>query len=109
MKRLMQLQSITRRNRHEVHRQIVDTVLSLGGWVDDIRHYSNLMLTVQMTLPRGAYGALAASLGAIGVPLDLPPDLTASHRGNDEQSASLQVNFVHNEPDLKRPVPAVPG
>ena len=109
MRRLVQLQAITRQNRHEVNRFIFDTVSSLGGWIDDVQMYSNLMSTIRMTLPLGRYGEFAEALTDSGVPVDLPEHLAVSSEDTREQPASLQVTFVHNEPDLRREIPAVPG
>ncbi|MBD8894112.1 hypothetical protein [Roseibium litorale] len=109
MRRLVQIQSITRRNRHEVNRLIFDTVAGLGGWIDDVQMYSNIMSTIRLTLPRGRFADLAGTLSGNGVPVDLPASLKTDPAETSEQSASLQITFVHNEPDLRREIPAVPG
>ncbi|SHM75478.1 hypothetical protein [Roseibium suaedae] len=109
MRRLIQIQSITRRNRHEVNRLIFDTVAALGGWVDDVQMYSNIMSTIRLTLSLGRYSLLAETLAGSGIPIELPDSLKANPSETREQSASLQITFVHNEPDLRREIPAVPG
>lgn len=109
MRRLLQLQAITRQNRHEVNRFIFDTVSALGGWIDDVQMYSNLMSTIRMTLPRGRYGEFSQAMTDFGVSVELPEEFTAPLEEASEQPASLQVTFVHNEPDLRREIPAVPG
>ncbi|NVK33705.1 MAG: hypothetical protein HWE23_04435 [Rhodobacteraceae bacterium] len=109
MKRLIQMQAATRKNRFEVGRFVVDQIGALDGWVEDVQLYSNKMSTTRMTLPVGRYRDFVDALNAYGVPVELPDAFDVLPQESAERSASLQISFVHEEPDTSRPLPAVPG
>lgn len=109
MKRLLMLSAITRRERKDATSFVFDTVNALGGWIDDVQMYSNIMNNIRMTLPAGAYPKLFDLLNEGGIHIDQPRETTDTPDPAFEQMATLQITFVHNEPDLQREVPAVPG
>ncbi|MDH4442656.1 MAG: hypothetical protein QE284_20000 [Rhizobium sp.] len=117
MPALVMLTGVTRVERKLATLHVIDAVNRLGGWIDDIRLYSNLMSTIRLTLPAGAFGPLVAALATEGIAIDPLPDPgiapgpagATSADPRAEQSATLQLTFLHDEPDLRREVPAVPG
>ncbi|MHA7970116.1 hypothetical protein [Rhizobium sp. CAU 1783] len=109
MSGILMLSAVTRRERKDATSYVFDTINRLGGWIDDVQMYSNIMNTVRLTLRADAYPALFAALSEGGIVLD---DEVHGSSGSDpaaEQMATLQITFIHDEPDLKREVPAVPG
>lgn len=104
---LVMLTAVTRVERRLATQHVFDTVNRLGGWIDDTKMYSNLMNTIRLTLPAGAFADFAADLGENGITLEPPADLGGDPKA--ERKATLQLSFIHNEPDLRREVPAVPG
>lgn len=108
MQRLIMLSAVTRMPRHEATSLVFDTLNRLGGWVDDVRMYSNIMNTIRFTLPGEALPALVAALGDSHIAIDQDGMPTACPPGKDI-SGSLQITFIHDEPDLRRAIPAVPG
>ena len=76
--------------------------------------FSNIAITIRLSLPIGKLGDFRSRLGEAGVRLD---DASAEQSqiiardddGEAEITVSLNITFVHDEPDLRRPVPAVPG
>lgn len=109
MMRILMLTAVTRRERKEATSFVFDTVNALGGWIDDVQMYSNVMNTIRMTLAAGAYPALIAALRDGGIAVEAPPADPPGIQPEAERMATLQITFIHDEPDLKREVPAVPG
>eukprot|EP01032_Pedospumella_encystans_P007006 gene7005-8397_t len=54
------LSAVTRVERKAATSIVFDTVNRLGGWIDDVHMYSNLMNTIRLTLPAGAFAGLLA-------------------------------------------------
>lgn len=104
---LVMMTAVTRIERRLATQHVFDTVNRLGGWIDDVKMYSNLMNTIRLTLPAGAFTELAASLGEEGIVMEQPQ--APGGDPNAERMATLALTFVHDEPDLRREVPAVPG
>lgn len=109
MMRILMLNAVTRRERKDATSFVFDTVNDLGGWIDDVQMYSNLMNTIRLTLAAGAYPALIAALREGGIAVDEPGTDLAGKDPADERMATLQITFIHDEPDMRRDVPAVPG
>lgn len=109
MMRILMLNAVTRRERKDATSFVFDTVNGLGGWIDDVQMYSNLMNTIRLTLAAGAYPALIAALREGGIAVDEPAEDLAGTDSAVERMATLQITFIHDEPDMKRDVPAVPG
>lgn len=109
MTRILMLNAVTRRERKDATSFVFDTVNDLGGWIDDVQMYSNMMNTIRLTLAAGAYPALIAALREGGIAVDEPSEDLSSPDPAAERMATLQLTFIHDEPDMKREVPAVPG
>ena len=109
MMRILMLNAVTRRERKDATSFVFDTVNRLGGWIDDVQMYSNLMNTIRLTLAASACPALIAALREGDIAVDEPGEDLAGADSAVEHMATLQITFIHDEPDMKRDVPAVPG
>ncbi len=109
MSRLVMITAVTRQERRAATSFVFAAVQSLGGWIEDVQMYSNIMNTIRLVLPAGRFQALADTLSEAGISLDLPPELAQPANPDAERPATLQVTFVHNDPDLRREIPSVPG
>lgn len=109
MMRILMLNAVTRRERKDATSFVFDTVNDLGGWIDDVQMYSNLMNTIRLTLSAGAYPALVAALREGRIAVDEPGTDRAGNDPAAERMATLQITFIHDEPDMRRDMPAVPG
>ena len=113
--RIIMLTGVTHANRHQVTADINDAVVSSGGWVTDHTFFSNIATNFRMMLAPEGLARFRSLVIKAGVHLDdeseaALTDLIAKEKGlPDELPASLNVTFIHNEPDLRREVPAVPG
>lgn len=109
------LSGVTHENRHQVSADINDAVVAAGGWITDHTFFSNIATTFRAVLAPSGLAAFRDRIAAIGVHLDAESTeklaaLIENQRGLPEEiPASLNVTFIHDEPDLRREVPAVPG
>ena len=108
---MLLLSAVTRANRHEAFADIDDAIVALGGWVEGHSLFSNTAATFRLVLPGRAFGALVGRLDAIQVRLDAESRSVIASLGaaEAETAAALSVTFIHDEPELKREVPAVDG
>jgi len=86
------------------------------GWITDFTQFSNAALTVQFEMPQDRIPRLRPALASLplsltSASLEVLPRLECATASppSENVSGSLQVTFVHAEPDLRIPVPAVPG
>jgi hypothetical protein len=113
--RIIMLTGVTHANRHQVTADVNDAVVSSGGWVTDHTFFSNIATNFRMVLAPAGLARFHELVLKAGVHLDEESeaalaDLIAKEKGLPEElPASLNVTFIHNEPDLRREVPAVPG
>ncbi|KGF68606.1 hypothetical protein LL06_15395 [Hoeflea sp. BAL378] len=119
MKHLLMLSAVTRTNRHAAMRGIDDIVVSLGGWIEGHTLFSNIAATFRFVLPASALASFAGRVDALGVHIDQaglaalaarsPAGGEENEAGEAEVAGALSVTFVHDEPDLRREIPAIPG
>ena len=105
------LSCITSQERNAVTSIVFDCIHEMGGWVDDVRTYSNIMTTISFTITENKIRSFinALSTKQLAAQLNREDVNISSNPRNLERNGSLQITFVHNEPDLKRDVLAVPG
>ena len=87
-----------------------------GGWITDFHHFSNHSVCINFEIAARDVRALASALASIKLLLsDESADALARYRevappvGADEVAGTLQVSFIHDEPDLRIEVPPIPG
>lgn len=110
-KRLM-LEGISKRDRHQVIADIGAAVTSADGWVVNHTLFSNIAAAFQLSLPAGKLADFRAKLEAASVRLDAESLSRLEETTSPEDVdifVSLALTFIHNEPDLRREIPAVPG
>lgn len=109
------LAGVTRRDRHQATTAVIDAITDAGGWLADSTRFSNIAITLRFTIPAGSLAGWGAALAAAGVVLDDESRASLVDRGQTardpdvEVTAALSLTFIHNEPDLRQEVPAVPG
>ena len=108
MIRLVSLSAVTKVERHDATSCALDLINTLGGWVEDTQFFSNKMVTIRFVLPQGKIAELIEMLELEHVHCELAFPFVV-HDGQAEQPGSIQLTFIHDEPDLVRPVPAIPG
>lgn len=111
----LRLSAITTAPRHAVVEGLT-AALGAVGWILDFRQFSNMALAVQFEVPPEGAARLRAALEGLPISLDAASGealarLERTPAGDlpDTVPGSVNVVFVHSEPDLRIPVPAVPG
>jgi hypothetical protein len=96
--------------------EALTAALGVVGWIVDFRQFSNMALAVQFEMPPASAAGLRRALEPLPLTLSAataealarlesaPPSTLP-----DPVPGSVSVTFVHSEPDLRIPVPAVPG
>jgi hypothetical protein len=108
---LIPLAAITRENRLIATDAAKDAISACGGWIDDFRMFSNKMTSIRFEMPAAQAGLLAETLEHAHVRLDPESHerLQAVAGRDGDVKLTLQITFIHDEPDLRREVLAVPG
>jgi len=113
------IQAVTRRPRIEMTALAERAVTDSGGWILDHHLFSNIAISLTFEIATASLARLLDELCATG--LELTSDshrhiaaLADGSRGTgvtDDGGITgyLQITFVHDEPDLRRDVPAIPG
>ena len=86
----------------------MDTIVAQGGWVEDVRLYSNIMTKINLVIPANKIAGFVSALNGQGIHVEAAADAVKA-AGDAEARLSLQLTFIHNEPDLIREIPQVPG
>ncbi|MGI9417941.1 MAG: hypothetical protein ACR2RA_08905 [Geminicoccaceae bacterium] len=111
----LMISGVTRADRHQVTAGVNDAISAAGGWVINHTLFSNIAITIQFSLPSPRLDEFRERLVTANVKLD--DDSLAEIRTMAEKhfpkpidvTATLNITFIHNEPDLRREIPAIPG
>jgi hypothetical protein len=108
------LNGVSRSERQSVISAATEAVQRAGGWVEDVHFFSNLAVNLRCVIAASDAGVLGEELINLGIGLGRD-DMVALQRvaaglsKADELTFSVQITFVHREPDLRRHIPSVPG
>lgn len=108
------LNGVTRSERQVAISSASQAVQDSGGWIDDVHFFSNVSINIRCVVPAGGANRLLDGLASLPLGLD-EAEMAAFARSasgfssGEELEFSLQITFVHDEPDLRRHVASVPG
>lgn len=110
----LRLDGFTKAERIGMTARVSEAINQAGAWITDFHLYSNVLICINFEVPSTNLERLATSLQETGLNLSQESwkQLTLAIESNlegKELLGTLQITFVHNEPDLLREVPAVPG
>lgn len=115
----LQLNGMTTVERHTMIERVKAALGESGAYILDFHMFSNAVLVLQFEVPRDRLAQLGPAIAATGLRLEQrSQELLAAWakeskaRGAGEARdipGSLQITFIHNEPDLIVEVPMVPG
>ena len=112
----MQLRLVgwTRSERHDVTSCVTDAIAASGGFVLGSRQFSNTALTLSLQIPRKQAADLATALESCSLMLEAASaaelERCSKEDGAEQDvSGTLHIKYLHDEPDLRIPTPAVPG
>jgi hypothetical protein len=111
----LRINAVTRADRNEVIERVRQAMIDSGAWVLDVKQFSNVSMCFQFEIPIAQTNKFREAL--IEAELQLAEESNAffssarSHSESDESdiAGTLQITFIHNEPDLRIKVPAIPG
>lgn len=113
-RRFLRLDGFTKAQRIQMTARVSEAINQAGAWITDFHLYSNILICLNFEVPSANLDKLAASLVQTGLHLSQESleQLMPANNSTPKQKelvGTLQITFVHNEPDLLREVPAVPG
>ncbi|NEQ23094.1 MAG: hypothetical protein F6K28_28855 [Microcoleus sp. SIO2G3] len=112
--KFLRLDGFTKAERIQLTARVSEAINQAQAWITDFHLYSNVLICINFEVPSANLDRLAASLQQTGLHLSqeslkqLMP-VNDSTLKEKELVGTLQITFVHDEPDLLREVPAVPG
>ena len=108
------LNGVTCSERQEAISSATHAIQNGGGWIADVHFFSDVAVNFQCVISAGGVDRLVEELGEL--PFGFKGhDMAALALGaarlpaGEELKFSLQITFIHDEPDLRRHVPSVPG
>ena len=114
MREALRLNLVSSRERHSVVQELHAQLLAAGASVTDFQQFSNVSVCLTLEFEQHLATRVAEAIRSSGLHLtksslrDLDHAAAAANP-NGMVESSLQITFVHNDPDLRIPVPAVPG
>jgi hypothetical protein len=110
----LSIEGVTQHPRHEVIAAVSQAILGAGGFIMDSRFFSNLAVFIAFEIESDKLARLWNALTALPVNFSALPDGLVTESASTvavgtEINGHLSIRFVHQEPDLRISVPAVPG
>jgi hypothetical protein len=116
----LRINAVTRANRDETIARVRTAIAQSGAWVVDVKLFSNVSVCFNFEIPSSRTAQLREALAATELRLTKESDDSfASLLEHNESAAdgsqptdiagTLQITFIHNEPDLRIEVPQIPG
>lgn len=109
------IDGITKRERHQVTLEIQEAISAGGGWIEDENFLSNKAVVIRFFTPHRGFAVLRDAIQASDIRLDdesaarLEKAITGLPPTDGEVEAAITITFSHDERDIKREIPAVPG
>lgn len=118
--KFLRINGFTRADRNQIIHALRDAVVFGGGWVTDFKYFSNISVCINFEIPARHVGNLRRSLEAIDLRLSEESALSLAVYSEDQSQpipseadaeiiGTIQITFIHNEPDLRIEVPPIPG
>lgn len=113
----LRLNASTHEDRDQMLSRARSAISDSGGWILDVKMFSNISVFFSFEIPLTRIDRLSRSLADSGLRLNAASiaSLASLSRSPEDGtlaqdvSGSLQITFVHNEPDLRIEVPPIPG
>ena len=109
----MMLEGFTTRPRHGVVFEVTEFITANGGTISDHQQFSNHLLRLSIEIRGNGLPDVLAGLEAARVRLS-PPSMDQAIALFEENpgkriAGTLVIRCVSDEPDLRIPIPVVPG
>ena len=111
---IVRVAASTREDRNEMIALVRDAIIKSGGWIIDHTMFSNAVINISFEVPANNVDDLFAALRDVeGLKLDNEEveeiESQFSSGGKFDVPGTLQITFIHDEPDLRIEVPPIPG
>ena len=103
------LSAVTKLERNFVTTMVMDEVSNQGGWVEDVRLFCNIMTNIRFVMKQESLAPFVQVLAGVGLVTTAASEISPTGEGSSDINCSLQITFVHNDADLRREIPRVPG
>ena len=107
------LSSVTKKNRQDALSIINSEVLSAGGWIISHTLFSNIAATFRFEIPANNLASMQRRLEDQAIRMDTDSQKCIERldpaAGKEDIVAILNITFIHDEPDLRHTIPAIPG
>ncbi len=100
---LLKIEIYTKRERNQAISDLVDAVNSSDGWVSGHQLFSNVAASIAFEIP---YEGLTNFLSKLEGCDFTPHVAEAPLPKGKEIKGTIAITFIHEEPDMKRDVPA---
>lgn len=116
--KFLRLNGVTKIDRHDMISRVKEAISKGGGYIFDFHLFSNASICINFEVSAGNIEKLYSSLTATGLHLnqeshDLLADccnrLEELGEKSTDVAGTLQITFIHNEPDLRIECPPIPG
>ncbi|MGA9767545.1 MAG: hypothetical protein WBV94_00780 [Blastocatellia bacterium] len=109
----LRINASTRADRNLITSLAKEAILQCGGWVLDFKMFSNISICINFEIVTAHIEALKTALTRLDLRLSRQSyealESFTDKREKGDITGTLQITFIHDEPDLRRDVPAIPG
>ena len=101
--RFLKVEIYTKRERNKAISQLVDAITEADGWVSGHQLFSNMAASISFEIPSVHISELLQTLEGCGFS---PRVDNAFEARPGDVKGTISITFIHEEPDMKRDVPA---
>lgn len=113
MREVLRINASTRTDRNLITAHAKEAILQSGGWILDFKLFSNISICINFEIASARIEELRATLNQIDLRVSRQSQEALKNfidkQNDDDIAGTLQITFIHDEPDLRRDVPAIPG
>lgn len=104
----MRLEIITRMDRNDALSAVRSAINHSGGWIMDHTLFSNVSASIRFEIPAPSAGRLVEQLIVASLPPVAGGDVPecGPDKSIEELQGNISLTFIHDETDLRRPVPS---
>ncbi|MEX0297648.1 MAG: hypothetical protein AB3N28_01160 [Kordiimonas sp.] len=102
--KFLRIEIVTKTDRQQALSQINDVISANEGWISNHQLFSNMAAAISFEMPVEYVENFLLGLKEIG--FNPKPQDEIPETGSGDIRGSISVTFLHDEPDLKRDVPA---
>ena len=110
---VLRLNAVTKGSRDETIGQVKELMSACGAWIISVTSFSNMSICFNFEITGSSIPQLREALAKTEFQSSTETlnelESVALRNLTNDVAGSLQVTLIHNEPDLKIPVPAIPG